>query len=68
MKVFHDKKIKHKEFQPGQSVLLFNSRMRLFPGKLKTKWSGPFVIKDVKDYGAVVLQDPDGKSEWTVNG
>ena len=68
VKVYHDKKIKHKDFQPGQSVLLFNSRMRLFPGKLKTKWSGPFVVKDVKDYGAVVLQDPEGKNEWTVNG
>src|ERR1051325_10716885 len=33
VKVSHDKKIKHKEFRPGQSVLLFNSRMRLFPGK-----------------------------------
>ena len=68
VKVSHDKKIKHKEFRPGQSVLLFNSRMRLFPGKLKTKWSGPFLIKEVKDYGAIVLQDLEGTKEWTVNG
>jgi len=31
--------------------------MRLFPDKLKSKWSGPFVIKEVKPYGAVELVD-----------
>ena len=45
MKAYHDKKLERKEFQPGQQVLLFNSRLRLFPGKLKSKWSGPFIIK-----------------------
>jgi predicted Ser/Thr protein kinase len=26
----HDKRIKHKEFKPGDKVLLFNSRIKLF--------------------------------------
>src|ERR1051325_11371036 len=68
VKVYHDKKLKNKDFQPGQKVLLFNSRMRIFLGKLKSKWSGLFLVKDVKDYGAVVLQDPGNKKEWTING
>jgi len=39
MKAYHDKKkILKKEFYPGQSILLFNSRLRLFPRKLKSKW------------------------------
>ena len=53
---------------PGQMVLLFNSRLRLFPGKLKSKWSGPFMVKEVKPYGAVELEDPVTKANWTVNG
>nr|KYP77072.1 Retrovirus-related Pol polyprotein from transposon 17.6 [Cajanus cajan] len=47
-KIYHDKKILNRNFQPGQQVLLFNSRLKLFPGKLKSKWSGPFSIKSVK--------------------
>ncbi|KAK8957227.1 hypothetical protein KSP39_PZI000978 [Platanthera zijinensis] len=38
-KFYHDKKIKHpKDFKPGDQVLLYNSRLRLFPGKLKSRW------------------------------
>nr|KYP47398.1 hypothetical protein KK1_031012 [Cajanus cajan] len=59
VKSYHDRKIVQRNFQPGQQVLLFNSRLRLFPGKLKSKWSGPFVIKSVKPYGAVELEEPN---------
>ena len=41
MKAYHDKKLLKKSFQPRQQVLLFNSRLKLFPSKLKSKWSGP---------------------------
>ncbi|XP_068477007.1 uncharacterized protein [Phaseolus vulgaris] len=37
-KKYHDKKIVERNFYPGQSVLLINSRLKLFPGKLKSKW------------------------------
>ena len=43
-KVWHDKHIVQKEFEPGQKVLLFNSSLRLFPRKLKSRWSIPFEI------------------------
>ena len=39
-------------------TLLFNSRLKLFPSKLKSKWFGPFTIKEMKPYGAVELVDP----------
>ena len=68
VKKYHDKKIIQKQFRSGQMVLLFNSRLRLFPGKLKSKWSGPFMVKEVKPYGAVELEDPATKASWTVNG
>ena len=46
-KFFHDKRIFRKTFEIGQKVLLYNSRLYLFPGKLKSKWNDPFVIKNV---------------------
>jgi len=58
IKAYHDKKLQKKNLQPSQQVLLFNSRLRLFPGKLKSKWSGPFVIKDVQPHGAMEIIDP----------
>ncbi|CAJ2659838.1 unnamed protein product [Trifolium pratense] len=68
VKSYHDKRLLNKNFRPGQMVLLFNSRLKLFPGKLKSKWSGPFKIHEVKPYGAVVLEDPATNATWTVNG
>ena len=47
-KKYHDKKLLKRDFQPGQKVLLFNSRLKLFPGKLKSKWSGPFLFKKAR--------------------
>ncbi|CAL8988235.1 unnamed protein product, partial [Prunus brigantina] len=51
-KQYHDKKILRKTFEKGQKVLLFNSRLKLFPGKLRSRWIGPFVITNVFDHGA----------------
>ena len=71
MKAYHDKKLMKKNFQPDQQVLLFNSRLKLFPGKLNSKWSGSFTIKEVKPYGVVELMDPQSNAlerSWVVNG
>ena len=46
-KAFHDKHILHKDFQPWDRVLLYNSRLKLFLGKLKSRWSGPFTMHSV---------------------
>nr|GEW90092.1 reverse transcriptase domain-containing protein [Tanacetum cinerariifolium] len=37
-------KIKNRVFNVGDQVLLFNSRLKIFSGKLKSRWSGPFTI------------------------
>jgi len=34
-------------------VLLFNSRLKLFPGKLSSRWSGPFKAKKVYPHRAI---------------
>ena len=66
-KAWHDKHIVRKEFQSRQQVLLFNSRLNLFPGKLKSRWFGPFVITQVFAYGSVELSHPE-KGNLKVNG
>ena len=53
--------LQKREFKSVQEVLLFNSRLKLFPGKLKFKWFGPFVIKKVQSYGAIKLYDPQSQ-------
>ncbi|GJY21885.1 reverse transcriptase domain-containing protein [Tanacetum coccineum] len=66
-KKLHDSKIKNRIFNVGDRVLLFNSRLKIFSGKLKTRWSGPFTITKVFPYGTVELSQPDGLN-FKVNG
>nr|GEY64012.1 hypothetical protein [Tanacetum cinerariifolium] len=54
-KKIHDSKIKNCVFNVGDRVLLFNSRLKIFSGKLKTHWIGPFTIVQVFPYGTVEL-------------
>ncbi|CAN6712704.1 unnamed protein product [Malus baccata var. baccata] len=67
-KAFHDKMIRGKTFNIGQKVLLFNSRLRLFPGKLRSKWIRPFVVTNVFPHGAVQVQSLRNGQEFKVNG
>ncbi|GJX86605.1 reverse transcriptase domain-containing protein [Tanacetum coccineum] len=66
-KKLHDSKIKNRIFNVGDRVLLFNSRLKIFSGKLKTRWSGPFTITQVFPYGTIELSQPDGPN-FKVNG
>lgn len=66
-KRWHDKGIERREFKEGDLVLLFNSRLKLFPGKLRSRWSGPFKVCKVFPYGSVELWNcQDGT--FKVNG
>nr|GFA47703.1 reverse transcriptase domain-containing protein [Tanacetum cinerariifolium] len=66
-KRIHDSKIKNHVFNVGDRVLLFNSRLKIFLGKLKTRWSGPFTIAKVFPYGTVELSQANGPN-FKVNG
>nr|GFB19108.1 reverse transcriptase domain-containing protein [Tanacetum cinerariifolium] len=59
-KKLHDDKIKNRIFNFGDQVLLFNSRLKIFSGKLKSCWSGPFTIVEIYPYGTAKLIYPDG--------
>ncbi|CAM8921063.1 unnamed protein product [Rhodiola kirilowii] len=66
-KKWHDKRIFRREFKKGEKVLLFNSRLKLFPGKLRCRWSGPFIVHKPHEDGHVELLNNDG-AIFTENG
>ncbi|GJR00556.1 reverse transcriptase domain-containing protein [Tanacetum coccineum] len=66
-KRIHDAKIKNRVFNVGDRVLLFNSRLKIFSGKLKSRWSGPFTVVQVFPYGTVELSQNSGPN-FKVNG
>nr|XP_009767737.1 PREDICTED: uncharacterized protein LOC104218851 [Nicotiana sylvestris] len=68
MKLMHDKHILDRNFKPEDLVLLYKSRLRLFPGKLKSRWSGPFRVVQLFLSGAVEIVSEDRTHRFTVNG
>nr|GEU55839.1 reverse transcriptase domain-containing protein [Tanacetum cinerariifolium] len=66
-KKIHDSKIKNRIFNVGDWVLHFNSCLKIFLRKLKTRWSGPLTITKVFPYWTVELSQPDG-TNYKVNG
>ncbi|KAH9716328.1 hypothetical protein KPL71_021425 [Citrus sinensis] len=67
-KTFHDRMILRKEFSVGQKVLLFHSKLKLFPGKLRSRWVGPFIVTNVFPHGAVEIRSPTSDKVFKVNG
>nr|GEV37562.1 reverse transcriptase domain-containing protein [Tanacetum cinerariifolium] len=65
-KKLHDAKIKNRIFNVGDQVLLFNSGLKIFSGKLKSRCSGPFTISKIYPYGTAKLTHSDG-SNFKVN-
>ncbi|KAL4347377.1 hypothetical protein GQ457_17G007900 [Hibiscus cannabinus] len=68
-KRWHDKHIMPQHFHEGQQVLLYNSRLKLLPGKIKSRWSGPFLVHKVNPYGAVeIKKDEDATASAPPGG
>ena len=67
IKKWNDQRILRKEFRVGEQVLLFNSRLKLLPGKLKSKWGGPYTVVSSNTFGTVTLRSDTGE-EFRVNG
>ncbi|RVW25890.1 Retrovirus-related Pol polyprotein from transposon opus [Vitis vinifera] len=68
MKKWHDQLISNKELQNGQRVLLYDSRLHIFPGKLKSRRIGPFIIHQVHLNEVVELLNSNGIDTFRVNG
>ena len=48
-------------------VLLYKSRLRIFAGKLLSKWEGPYIIEEVYHSGAIKINNFEGKNLKVVN-
>ncbi|XP_072060216.1 uncharacterized protein [Arachis hypogaea] len=68
VKAMQDKNIKRREFGAGDQVLLYNSRLRLMLGKLKSRLDGPYVVEKVEPNGVVHLSHPSSPIFFKVNG
>ena len=68
LKLFHDKTIARKTFEPNQKVLLYSSRLHIFLGKLLSRWTSPFIVKVVYPYGAVEIENLNTGKFFKVNG
>ncbi|XP_015964973.1 uncharacterized protein LOC107488714 [Arachis duranensis] len=68
MKAVHDKHIKKREFRLGKLVLLYNSRLKLMPGKLRSRREGPYRVEKVEPYGVFHLRHPTSSKFLKVNG
>ncbi|XP_012458299.1 uncharacterized protein LOC105779094 [Gossypium raimondii] len=67
-KLFHDKRIAQKHFLIGQKVLLYNSMLKLFPGKLRSRWQGPFIVTEMFTHGAIEIESEESGKRFVING
>ena len=68
LKRWHDQLVSRKEFQKGQRVLLYDSKLHIFPRKLKSRWIGPFTIQQVHSNEVVELLNSNNTGSFKVNG
>jgi hypothetical protein len=61
-KAYHNKQLVRKEFHVGHKVLLYNSRLRLFPGKLMSQCYGPYTITKVFSHGELEVHNEEKKT------
>ncbi|XP_016206943.1 uncharacterized protein LOC107647379 [Arachis ipaensis] len=68
VKAVHDKNIKRREFKAGDLVLLYNSRLRFMPDKLRSRWEGPYRVEKSEPYGVSHLSHSSCPTFFKVNG
>ena len=68
LKLFHDKNIVRKTFEPHLKVLLYSSCLDIFHGQLYYRWIGPFIVKVIHPYGAGEIENLECGKIFKVNG
>ena len=66
-KKWHDRIVAYKTFKQGDQVFLYDSKFHLFPGKLKSRWTGSFIIHQVHPNGSVDLLNSKDSKVFKVN-
>ena len=67
-KFYHDNIILQKKFKQGQNMLLYYFKLHIFPGKLRSRWNGPYVVKKVFLYVTMIIKNSKTDSKFKVNG
>ena len=68
LKKWHDLLVNQKNVTKGQRVLIYDYKLHIFPRKLKSRWTGPFIIHDVQSNGVVELLNFKSTRTFKVNG
>ena len=68
LKKWHDQLIARKNFKQGDQVLLYDSKLHFFSGKIKSRWTGPFIIHQVYLNGSVDLRNFKDSRVFKING
>ncbi|XP_076957178.1 uncharacterized protein LOC143632580 [Bidens hawaiensis] len=68
-KELHDRKLRSdKQFMCGGSIFLFNSRPKLHPRKLRSRWYRSYTVKEVFPYEEIEIEDKNGEKESMEEG
>ena len=67
-KKWHVQMITCKNFNKGDQVLLYDSKLHLFLGKIKSRWTGPFIVQQAHPNGSVDLLNLNDNRVIKVNG
>ena len=67
-KAFHDQHINKKTFNVHDKVWLYNSCLKLFPGKLCSRWDGPYEVLEAFENESVLILDLKTNKSFKVNG
>ena len=68
VKTFHDNNIIRKTFEPNQKILSYNSRLNLFLGKLRSRWTESYIVQTVFLHSAIKIKNPTSGNIFKVNG
>ena len=68
IKAFHDRNIRRRTFNVNEKFWLYNSRLKLFSCKLRSRWDGPYVVVESFGNGSVLISEPKSRKQFKVNG
>ena len=68
LKRWHDQIVLRKEFQEGQKVLLYDSKLHIFSRKPKSRCNGPYLVHKAYSNGVVEITNPKNGCIFKVNG
>ena len=67
-KTFHDRHIRRRSFQVNDTFWLYNSRLKLFLGMLRSRWDGSYVVLELFNGGSVLISDIKSGRQFKLNG